>query len=230
MRSQSSEQTVPDRVWHGNKLPLTLDEAEASIALSAVSGGDVWIGDDLPTLGASAERVSLTRNRDLLDMARLGRASVPLDLMTYRAEDLQPSVFLLKESRGQRILTVFNWTNEPHTHVLPLASLGLNASGLYEASDVLRNGAVPIRDGALTISQPGHSVRMVKLLDKSVHEGALLFDAKVPSKAGAGETLVFSATAREMESSPVLVYRWDFGDGISAEGNEVRYVFLHEPD
>ncbi len=220
-----SKQTVPDRVWHGNKLPLTLDEAEASIALSAVSGGMFEIGDDLPTLGASADRVALVRNRDLLDMARLGRASVPLDLMTYRAEDLQPSVFLLKESKGQWVLTVFNWTDETRTHVLALNSLGLNASGSYKASDVLRNGAVPIRDGAVTISQPGHSVRMVKLLDKSVHECAPLFDAKVPSKATAGETLVFSATAREMESSPVLTYRWDFGDGISADGTEVSHVF-----
>jgi alpha-galactosidase len=220
-----SEQTIPDRVWHGNKLPLTLDEAEASIALSAVSGGMFEIGDDLPTLGASAERVALTRNGDLLDMAKLGRASVPLDLMTYRTMDLQPSVFLLKESKGQRILTVFNWTNKPRTHVLTLSSLGLNGNGSYMASDVLRNGVVPIRDGAITISQPGHSVRMVKLVDTSVREDAPLFDTKVPSKIGAGETVVLSASAREVDLSPVLTYRWDFGDGISAEGAQVSHVF-----
>jgi hypothetical protein len=34
-----STQVIPDRGWHGNKRPLTLDEAEASIAVSAVSGG-----------------------------------------------------------------------------------------------------------------------------------------------------------------------------------------------
>ena len=88
-----SEQTIPDRVWHGNKQPLTLDEAEASIAVSAVSGGMFEIGDDLPVLGASPERLALVRNEDLLNMARLGRAAVPLDLMTYRPEDGQASLF-----------------------------------------------------------------------------------------------------------------------------------------
>jgi hypothetical protein len=71
-----STQVIPDRAWHGNKVPLTLDEAESSIALSAVSGGMFEIGDDLPTLGASPERLALVRNPDLLDMARLGRASI----------------------------------------------------------------------------------------------------------------------------------------------------------
>lgn len=101
-----SKQTVPDRGWHGNKLPLTLDEAESSIALSAVSGGMFEIGDDLPTLGASPERLALVHNPDLLDMARLGRAATPLDLMTYLPEDRQPSIFFLKEDPRQRILTV----------------------------------------------------------------------------------------------------------------------------
>ena len=78
-----STQTVDDQSWHGGQRPLTLDEARVSIALAAVSGGMFEIGDDLPTLGASPERLSLVKNVDLLDMAKLGRASTPIDLMTY---------------------------------------------------------------------------------------------------------------------------------------------------
>jgi alpha-galactosidase len=40
--------------------------------------------------------LSLVKNADLIDMARLGRASTPVDLMTYAPSDLQPSVFLLQ--------------------------------------------------------------------------------------------------------------------------------------
>ena len=87
-----SKQVIPDRGWHGNKKPLTLDEAEASIAVSAVSGGMFEIGDDLTALGASPDRMALVRNPDLLDMVKLSRASVPFDLMTYQQEDLQPSI------------------------------------------------------------------------------------------------------------------------------------------
>src|SRR6185437_12285164 len=103
-----STQTVDDQSWHGGKRPLTLDEARVSISLAAVAGGMFEIGDDLPTLGASEERLSLLKNADVLDMARLGRASIPVDLMTYEPKDKQPSIFLLKESERQTMLTVFN--------------------------------------------------------------------------------------------------------------------------
>ena len=78
-----STQTVDDQSWHGGQRPLTLDEAKVSIALAAVSGGMFELGDDLPTLGSSAERLALAKNADLIDMARLGRSSTPVDLMTY---------------------------------------------------------------------------------------------------------------------------------------------------
>ena len=59
--------------------PLTLDEAEASIALAAVSGGMFEIGDDLPTVGADP-RMALVTNPDLLCIAKLGRAAIPIDM------------------------------------------------------------------------------------------------------------------------------------------------------
>src|SRR5258708_32490068 len=93
-----SRQTIAEQEWHGGKLPLTLDEAKASIALSAVSGGMYEIGDDLPTLGMDSERVALVENRDLLNMALLGKASRPLDLMSYAQEDAMRSVFLHAEA------------------------------------------------------------------------------------------------------------------------------------
>jgi alpha-galactosidase len=127
-----STQTVTDQSWHGGQQPLTLDEAKVSIALSAVSGGMFEIGDDLPTLGASPERLALVKNSDLIDMTRLGRASTQLDLLSYAPSDQQPSVFLLKETAHQAMLTVFNWTEESHTRAIDLAQLGLKAPGSYK--------------------------------------------------------------------------------------------------
>ena len=126
-----SSQTVDDQNWHGGAKALTLDEAKVSIALTAVSGGLFEIGDDLPTLGENAERVALAENADLLNMARLGRSSTPMDLMTYSKEDEQPSIFLLKESERQSILTIFNWTEHARTHALKLAELGLQPHRRY---------------------------------------------------------------------------------------------------
>ena len=90
--------------------PLTLSEAQVSIVLAAVSGGMFEIGDDLTILGSDKERLALVKNPDLLAMVKLGRASLPLDLLTYTEKDEQPSIFLLREDQRQSILAVFNWT------------------------------------------------------------------------------------------------------------------------
>ena len=131
-----STQTVDDQSWHGGQRPLTQDEAQVSIALSAISGGMYEIGDDLPTLGGSPERLALVENATLLDMARLGHASTPMDLMTYAPSDQQPSVFLLKENSRQAILTVFNWTEQPRTRAISLAQLGLQNPAKYQLVDI----------------------------------------------------------------------------------------------
>jgi len=62
-------------------------------------------------------------------MARLGHASLPVDLMTYAASDVQPSVFLLKEDNRQSILTVFNWTEGELKRNLRFTDLGLKEPG-----------------------------------------------------------------------------------------------------
>lgn len=219
-----SRQVIGDRGWHGNKVPLTLDEAEASIALSAVSGGMFEIGDDLPALGGSPERLALVKNADLLDMARLSRASVPLDLMTYRPEDKMPSVFLLKESPRQQILTVFNWTDETRSHTLELGTLGLKLDGAYTATDVLRGGAVPIESGALAITQTPHSVRMLKLIDTSIPETAPAFTVRAPAFGQTGVLVDFHANTGS-DDTPALQHHWEFGDGVSADGADVSHAY-----
>jgi hypothetical protein len=219
-----SRQVVGDRIWHGNKDPLTLDEAEDSIALAAIAGGMFEIGDDLPALGASPDRVALTKNSDLLDMIRLGLASVPLDLMTYRAEDKQPSIFLLKESRRQKILTIFNWTEQSLSHTLSLNTLGLNANGSYTATDVLRGGVLPAEDGAFAVTLPPHSVRMLKIIDSSVPEPDPAFSANAPANDQAGDMVQFHA-AEDSAEAPVIQYHWDFGDGVHADGADASHAY-----
>ena len=76
--------------------PVSLAAAQASIALSAVSGGMYEIGDDMLLLGSEKDRLALVENRDLLNMHKVGRASTPVDLMTYETQDEQPSIFFLR--------------------------------------------------------------------------------------------------------------------------------------
>jgi alpha-galactosidase len=222
-----STQTVDDQSWHGGKRPLTLDEAKVSIALAAVSGGMFEIGDDLPTLSTSAERLALVKNPDLIDMARLGRASVPTDLLSYSEKDRQPSIFLLQESPRQSILTVFNWTDAARSRAIDLAALGLKEAGKYRIVEVF-GGLNCCSASAQTIDlvQKPHSVRVLKLIDESVPPADPAIEIRSATTSQAGESVAFSASASS-NAAPVLACHWDFGDGSSMDGMKVTHAFTH---
>jgi hypothetical protein len=144
--------------------------------------------------------------------------------MTYRPEDKQPSVFLLKESPRQQILSVFNWTEEARSHTLRLDTLGLKANGVFTATDVLRGGAVPIESGTLAITLPPHSVRILKLIDTSVPETAPVFEVHAPAVGQAGVLVELHAAAGSADA-PALEYHWEFGDGVSADGADISHAY-----
>lgn len=206
--------------------PLTLNEAQVSIVLSAISGGMYEIGDDLPTLGSDPERVALVTNPDLLAMAKLGRAALPLDLLTYADKDEQPSVFLLHEDQRQSVLAVFNWTERPSFHAFTLSDLQLAVDHPYELYDSLANSQ-PLAMDRETIrleNQPAHSVRLIKIIDGSIPAAPPSVAFQVPSSARTGEEIKFSGVAAR-DGVPALAYRWDFGDGVAAEGAALTHVY-----
>lgn len=223
-----SGQRLKEQVWHESDVPLTLDEARASIALSAVAGGMYEIGDDLPRLSSERDRLALIENLDLIDMALLGKASLPVDLMTYLPEDKQPSVFFLKETARQSILTVFNWTTVERTHGLSLARLGLSVSEDYTVTDVFDGKILGgLKGGVLTIVQPAHSVRVLKI--RSGVPEAPRVVTEHPRQGVTGNTISFEARPKDTDQS-ITRYRWDFGDGITVMGAKVAHAYTHEGD
>jgi len=226
-----SRQTIEEHAWHGGKQPLTLDEAKVSIALAAVSGGMYEIGDDLPALGTDPERVGLVKNHDLMNMARLGRASVPLDLMSFAPEDGMPSIFLLNESKRQVILTVFNWTEKQSEHGFDLSGdLGLAWQGHNQVFDVF-DSTTPAENNAdrIGLQIPPHSVKVLKIIDTSTPVAAPSIRVRIPDTGEAGVPLSFSAEA-DPAGVPVLHDRWDFGDGTSDDGVTVIHTYTRAGD
>ena len=220
-----STQTVDDQSWHGGRHQLSLEEAKVSIALAAMAGGMFELGDDLPTLGASQERLALVKNADLMDIAHLGRSSTPTDLMTYAASDLQPSIFLLKEDKRQSILTIFNWTEGEQKHTINLTSLGLKETGDYQIAEVFGDqSCCTYSSNTINLVQPAHSVRMLKLIDKAMPAALPAFEVQSATLGKAGENLTFSGEVSPDET-PVLKYHWDFGDGSATDGVKVHHTY-----
>jgi alpha-galactosidase len=206
--------------------PVTLNEAQVSIALAAVSGGMFEIGDDLPTLGSDPERVALVKNPDLLAMAKLGQAAVPLDLMTYPDKDEQPSVFLLREDQRQSMLAVFNWTERPSSHTFTFADLKLPPGHLYKSFDSLAQDQ-PLAMDRETLrldDQPAHSVKLIKIIDTSIPGDAPSIVFQVPTQAKIAEEIVFSSAVSK-GGAPALASHWDFGDGVVAHGAILTHAY-----
>jgi alpha-galactosidase len=214
---------------HPNPTALTLNEAQVSIVLAAFSGGMYEIGDDLPTLGADADRVALIENADLLQIAKLGRAAVPVDLLSYSAEDKQPSVLLLNEDKRQAMLAVFNWTDQTRSHRFALSELSFSAGHPYELYDVLNgNERIALEGETFRLdNQPGRSVKLIKIIDGSISAEAPSITLHTPEQAKIGETIHYSAQAAS-DGVPATDYLWDFGDGIAVRGSSVAHAYTRE--
>jgi hypothetical protein len=213
-----------DHTRASTSYPLNL--AQSSVALSAVSGGMYEIGDDMVVMGAQKDRLALIENEDLLNIAKVGRASTPVDLLTYEPEDELPSIFFLRESARQSILTIFNWTKSPRSHRLKLADLGLSAEHSFTATDVFdARAAVSLPGNTLQIdNQPAESVRVIKIVDGQVTAAAPNVTAKIPSEAKTG--VMFDITAQaDPDGVPALSYSWDFSDGLTQMGRTVSHTY-----
>lgn len=218
-----STQRISDQTWHEGKAPLTLDEAEVSIALAAVTGGMLEIGDNLPSLQNEPERVALLQNWDLINMIRLGNASVPVDLMTYSEEEIHPSVFLLKESKRQSIVTLFNWTDKARSKTVTLADLGFAASGQYSITDIFSHKQIDTSSGVFSLNQEPRSVHVLKIVNGNVAAEGPALGIECPKSGMSGESLSFSAHATA--EHPAVSYKWDFGDGVHADGSHPSHAW-----
>ncbi|MGB7170028.1 MAG: alpha-galactosidase [Acidobacteriaceae bacterium] len=224
-----STQTIADQSWHESHKPATLDESRAAIALAAVTAGMFEIGDNLPTLEHEPDRLALIENQDLIDMVQVGRSATPVDLMDYRERDQQPTIFFLKESPRQSILTVFNWTKQPVERTIALDRLGRSAGASYTLSDVLEKTDLPApAEGEVQLTIPAESVRMVKFIDSSVTVSAPEIRIDAPSAGAAGVTLDLSAN--ETSGDPVVAWTWSFGDGVTVTGQKASHAWTEPGD
>jgi len=126
------------------------------------------------------------------------------------------------------MLTVFNWTETPRTRAIDFKSLGLKRPAEYEIVEEFGDqGCCSSASDTIELAEKPHSVRMLKLIDKSVPALPPPFEIGAAAGARAGETLAFTAAASASSQAPVLTCHWDFGDGSSLDGMQVSHAFTH---
>ena len=138
-------------------------------------------------------------------------------------------MFLLRESNRQSILAVFNWTEKEREHNFSWSDL-FSSQGLAShntVSDVFGpSGTIAENQASLSLKLPPDSVRMVKIIDTSIPASAPAVNLQAAATLEAGKPATLSAQDAA-GSVPALSYRWDFGDGTSAEGSSVTHSYTH---
>ncbi|HLI35084.1 MAG TPA: PKD domain-containing protein, partial [Terriglobia bacterium] len=137
----------------------------------------------------------------------------------------------LEEDRRQRMLAVYNWTDQPRSHSFSFSDLYLPAGHTFQAFDVLNHDSpIAFQNGMLQLQdQPPHSVRLIKLVDQSMPAMMPAVTANVPASAQAGQPVAFSASAVG-SLVPALSYHWDFGDGTATDGARVTHTYTRAAD
>jgi hypothetical protein len=158
-------------------------------------------------------------------MIKLGRASTPLDLMSYSPEDIQPSIFWIAEDDRQGMLTIFNWTDKPHARSIEFSALGLSGSNQLGISDVFDGQAIAIPNlDSFVVDMPPRSARVLKIVNSGVPARPPAIKVEHMPAARTGATTTFRAQPSSFNDA-VISYRWSFGDGVALEGPEVTHAY-----
>jgi len=123
-------------------------------------------------------------------------------------------------------LAVFNWTEQSSSHTFTFSDLKLPAGHSYQLFDSLAQGQ-PLAMDHETLrldNQPPHSVKLIKIIDTSIPMAAPSIAFQVPSQANIGGEIHLSSIASN-NGVPALAYRWDFGDGVVADGAILTHTY-----
>ena len=80
----------------------------------------------------------------------------------------------------------------------------------------------------LVFHQPPHSVRVPKILEVKIPLVSASVTTVHPSTGNSGGTLTFAAHGKGNDAA--LSYHWDFGDGVSQEGSQVKHTYSEPGD
>jgi PKD repeat protein len=73
------------------------------------------------------------------------------------------------------------------------------------------------------------SVKVLKIVDTSIAPAAPTLSVRAPETTDAGKASQFSAEA-DSAGVPVLIYRWNFGDGTGEDGASVTHAYTRAGD
>jgi PKD repeat protein len=94
---------------------------------------------------------------------------------------------------------------------------------LYDVLDP--DHSMTVDGGAIHLdNQTAQSVKLIKIIDETLTPAAPTITTEVPEQAKVLQDVRFWTQTTE-DSVPALAYKWDFGDGVMAEGPVQNHTY-----
>ena len=152
--------------------PLTLEEAKMFAVANVMAGGVFLLGDDLTSL--AEDRLSLATDPVILEMAKIGKPAVPLDLfdaasqklfsspvMDLAGESTAPSIWWLAGEDKAGYLAFFNWRGDAREIGIGTGRLG--PSYPRDIVEAFSEEKVKVKDGKISASVESHQVKLFRI-------------------------------------------------------------------
>jgi phage baseplate assembly protein gpV len=81
--------------------------------------------------------------------------------------------------------------------------------------------------GSIRLEAAAHTVKVIKIVDRSVAAAAPSVSIEAPDHARVGEEIPFLGVAAP-DGVPPVAYHWDFGDGTNDDGRSTTHSFTVE--
>ncbi|SDW47288.1 discoidin domain-containing protein [Paenibacillus sp. CF384] len=132
-----ADMSMPENIVQGVYGKTTLNQATLLTTAIVMGGGHLLLGDDIPFI--SDDRMKrLVMNKELLDVASLGKAARPLSMTNfYLKGEHSPAVTYLKDKNGDILVGISNWDmNNSQPVTVPFPDLELRADKAYTLSEL----------------------------------------------------------------------------------------------
>jgi hypothetical protein len=152
--------------------PLNLEEAKMFAVANVMAGGVFLLGDNLA--GLAEDRLAIVTNPVILEMAKIGKPAIPLDLfnaasqtlfsspvMDLAGETQAPSIWWLEDADRASFLAFFNWKGD--ARVIEIETGWLSSSSPRDIVEAFSGEKVKVKDDKISARVESRQVKLFRI-------------------------------------------------------------------
>ncbi|MGG6310849.1 discoidin domain-containing protein [Paenibacillus macerans] len=155
---------IPQYVIQGFWYKFSQQDAKLLNTAVTLGGGHYLVGDNLPFI--DEDRMAWLHNDSLLGLVKQGNAAKPVRMTDfYHHEAHSPSVTMLTDDGGNRVVGLSNWTDQTQEINVSLADLELKPNKKYRMTELYSGRSLGTAQGTLTYKLEPKGTAIIRIAD-----------------------------------------------------------------